>query len=302
MKILILTKSILNPFNRRLHFEFLQRLKKWVDVEVCEVIRDNKGPVIVGKKKGKDLYYDYKPDVILMHFHNQLLDGFLKGIPCLKVMIAVDLYKYSDFEWHRNNEFDLIAHRGFYPDKIPIPSVWLPFAADQNEFKPNPLVGRKKRVGFVGNYLSPIYKVRRRALELLDAEGDLLEWHKDLLLGVKYTSFMRSTELGLHTSPIFTPHAKLFEFIASGTVVITNEFGGERNLFGEDSFIKFKDNCSDLIGEVKGALGDLDLIDEKAERAYDIFLEKHTTERRVLELYGHLKNLSEGKETENKWM
>ena len=313
MKVVHITPSFKDEtsYNYRINIGFLKKLSKY-----CDFIS------IEGYGKGitlwnaKTLYDMHKPDVMILGAHADCLTSYFAEVPCLKVMVAVDYMKMAlrgNLYWYHSNKFDLVIHRGYYDKEmfdrnVGIPSTWLPYSADDKVFYPTK-VPKVNKVGFVGTtgIGTKYYKQRQEAIKSLDEAG-LIEYSKERIVGSeypkalrKYTAYLTDTKLG--RSEIYSPHAKAFEIMASGSILLTSPFGNMDLFFsGKDSMVTYKNDCSDIVSKAKELLEDKDRAEEIAINGHKDFLEKHTDELRVKELYGHLKNLLEGREVENKWM
>lgn len=300
MRILLLTKKYKNPHNRHLHFDFLMKLNGLCEVIPKQIVGySGDGPSVTAE----ELYESYRPDIMMIHFHGRHLNGYFKKVPCAKVMVAVDSYKDGVRAWYKSNDFDLIVQRGTYNTDWfkGFPMVWLPFSADHKRFVPDPSVTRHDMVGFAGNWESPIYIWRRRALQKLEEAG-LLIWPDGMLSPELYEKFLRTVVMGLTSTEISTPHAKVFEMMASGTIVLTSSFIGETELFGtEKCYVKYEETCADIVEKATEVLNDKDLTKEIAVNAYKVFIQKHTDSCRLHELHVHLRNLMSGKPVEKVW-
>ena len=256
----------------------------------------------------EELYSDYKPDAMLLLAHSDVLDGYLKDIPCLKVMIAVDYRKIVErnkFYWYKNNQFDIVIQRGVYDIEsfqkhIGIPSVWVPYSADEKEFYPTKW--KIPKVGFTGTTSSSSYTQRSKAIELLEQENLINNGGK--IGGIKYAPFLRLhtamlTDTMLGNSGIRSPHAKMFEIMASGSTLLSPGF--DHNFLSEDCMVKYRDDCSNIAEKGKWILDNKDECDIISKNGYNEFLKTHTDTIRIKELYNHISNMSEGKEIVRKW-
>jgi hypothetical protein len=255
----------------------------------------------------KELYNKYKPDAILLLAHSNILDGYLKNIPCLKVMIAVDYRKIerdNKFYWYDNNQFNLVIQRGAYNIKsfqknIGISSVWVPYSADEKEFYPS--ISKVNKIGFTGTTSNTSYAQRRKALQLLEKEN--LVNNTGRLNGEGYSTFLRIHRGMLTDTQTMdgrrSPHAKMFEILASGSVCLTPEF--DYNFLSKDCYVKYKDDCSNIIDKAKWILTNETECDTISRNAYNEFLNYHTDTIRIKEVYEHINNMLKGKSLEKKW-
>jgi hypothetical protein len=290
--------------NYRINIGFINKLNTLCEYYGIQAY-NRKGVIYTAE----ELYEKYKPDAMLLLAHSNLLDGYLKDIPCLKVMISVDYRKIEErkkFYWYKNNQFDLVIQRGIYDNgsfekNIGIPSVWLPYSADEMEFYP--VKERIPRIGFTGTTSQSSYAQRRKALQLLEQEN--LINNSGRLSGMGYSYFLRIhrailTDTRLGKSSIYSPHAKAFEIIASGSVLLTPPTNIE--ILPKDCYIEYKNDFSDIIEKAEWILTNKDGCDRISKNAYNEFLKNHTDTVRIKELYGNIKSMLEGKELVKKWM
>jgi glycosyltransferase involved in cell wall biosynthesis len=248
----------------------------------------------------------YNPDVVMCHAHHPYLQGYMsKFTKCLKVMIAVDSWKMvksNDPSFYIDNKFDLIVYRSAYDKEFHKKSgaeegVWLPFSASEKEFYPS----RSKRnniVGFVGT-VTPIYKQRIEAINILK-KNNLIDF-RGTILGDDYAKYLRNITVGLTSANNECIHGKVFEMMASGTVVLSPQMKYGEMLFGSGSYIPFKQDCSDIVEKASYILKDKEAQKEISTKAYDIFLKSHTDNIRIKELYGHITNMIEGHTINRIW-
>jgi len=297
----------LGAIDWRINIDFINQLDNYAD-EFRQIAAYDRDHVITS---AEDIYKTFKPDAILLLAHSKTLDSYLKNIPCLKVMIAVDYYKIirdNRYDWYKNNNFDLVVQRGVYDLKhfnehIGMPSVWLPFSADEKEFKIFNS-DRKNMIGFIGTLAGEgKYVQRKKAIGNLEDHGLI-----DNLGRVgknNYSEYLSSyiamlTDTAITNTNIRSPHAKMFEMMASDTVCLSPDF--DHNFIPKDCYVEYKDDCSDVVERAKWILTHPDTCDIIRNNAYKEFLDKHTDKIRIKELYDHMDNLLKGKELEKKWM
>lgn len=307
MKIVLLTKKNRNILNSRININFLEKLSRYSNLIIL--------PAFVNKNDEKKLLVDpyetyekYKPDVIMCHAQTPLLNNwFKKDLKCLKVIIAVDFYKIiqknrSDF--YTSNNFDLVIHRSFIPNKhkkvMRSPSVWLPWSASHKEFYPIDFSKKILKIGFAGTCNIKSYPIRHAAINKLKKDSLLINYYKVIK---KYPNVLRR-HIGMLSSAEMGGllHAKAFEIMASGTVPLVNNFKGENILFeNKKCYIKYKNDVSDISSKAKWLIKNKDAAKQMSLNAREEIVKRHTDEIRIQELYGHLKNMIEGKELERKW-
>jgi hypothetical protein len=252
------------------------------------------------------LYQKFKPDIVICYAHAGHFDlDDIRKITCPKVCIEVDYYKSpkSKIGTYQRAKFDLILQRGsFRLPEFGIPTAWLPFSADTNVFSPLLKLRRKENcVGLAASINAPIYSQRKIAANKLQAAG-LLNICKRCFGDVKYSTFLRKTRIILTSTEINSPHGKLFETMASGSVALTSDFNGEQELFGSTPcFIKYRPDCSDIVEQAKFFITHPISYQELQLNSIKVFQEKHTDDIRLKELYQHLENLLQGKPVVKPW-
>ena len=292
-----------NKYNRRLHYDFISNLSNFSEHKI--ILKKNIGNINVVCKK-------YKPDAIIHYAQRYFEQGHrnylnLPNFPCLKVLILVDAHKLKKnkvgqkFEYI--NSYHFVVQRGTYTDKrIKCPSVWLPFSADENIFVPIEYDKKIKKIGFAGTLNSTIYKQRRTAVSKLNA-NNLLVYQKDgsRIIGDAYTEFLKKYVGCLTSTELNSPHGKTFEIMGSGSVLLTSPFYGEKELFGDNTFVKYKADCSDIVEKAKWIIDNPEESKEISDNAYKIFKERHTDKLRAEELFLNIENLLTGKSVIKKW-
>ena len=276
--------------NFRINIGFINKLSTLCDYYPIQAY--NRDGII---HTAEELYERFNPDAILLLAHSDVLDGYLKDIPCLKVMVAVDYRKIEErrkFYWYKNNQFNLVIQRGLYDvdsfnKNIGIPSVWLPYSANEKEFYPSK--EKINKIGFTGTTSASSYAQRRKALQLLESENLINNSGK--LMGNGYSTFIRVhramlTDTKLGNSNINSPHAKAFEILASGSVLLSPPM--DKQIFPKDCYIEYKEDCSDIIEKGKWILDNGPECDIIGKKGYEEFLKNHTDTVRVKELYNHI--------------
>jgi len=303
MRILLVYGANPKSKSRKINLDFIKKIGN-----LCTNFNILFAKDLMNQKKNMiDYYYDLKPDVMICYAktkkYNRLPSNIFRDLPCLKVMIEVD-YKKGMIPWYRKNKFNFIFKRGSYARRsnTGIPTTWLPFSADASLFKHSfDIEKRIKKVGFSAT-LNKAYTQRKKVVQKL--EEYKLVTIKKIYDPKEYANFLGSFLIGLDTPERrMTPHGKTFETIASGAVLLTGPFYGHNTLFdpSKKSFIQFGSKLEGLVKEVHKVINDIDLAKEIVKNSKQTFLERHTDEIRIKELYDHLQNLLKGKSIERKW-
>lgn len=291
----------------RLHLGFLENLRPHCkELIIYDRFKTFEGTRGRSNKKIKvdalKVYEKHKPDVAIVYSSWNIPPTFFTKLPCLKICIETDFYRYvkkQRFDWFIKNKFDYLIQRGaFSPKKNTsgIPMVWLPFSADTKEFYPGSK--RNNKIGFAGATKPPAYVQRRKAIAIL-SRAKLL-WNAGRNVG-QYPEFVRKCTGLLTSTESHSPHGKVFEAMASKTVVLTPPFYHENDLFEPNAFVKYKSDCSNIAQQARKIINEPKKTQNMADKAYKIFLEKHTHQKRAEELSNHLKNLLAGKDPEKYW-
>jgi glycosyltransferase involved in cell wall biosynthesis len=310
--ILVLTFWRRNYMSHRQNIGTLERLKQYCNINFYD--REN-----IELHKYNDLVEKHNPDIVIcygaMGFTE--MDKPFKSIKRCKICIEPDYHNFIGKEdWYRNNGFDYLFLRNANDtSKAGIPSVWWPWSADQNEFFPD---NRKRRniIGFAGSSVHELYVIRRKARDIL-LSNNLLEDKKKTIMASemsegmwkgewsdqgKYQKYLRSIKAILTSTENNGPFAKTFEAMSSETAILSSPIINKDLLFGnKQCYFEYKNNCGDVIEKANEILNNPELVKEVVMNAKEQFLEKHTTEIRVKELYDNLKRILESKEPIKKW-
>jgi hypothetical protein len=310
MKILILVGTKLNRFNHRINYGFIQKLSNFSDVQLEMHDRIS---MVRQKQNIKQIFERSKPDVLICYCHAGKLARlglaeYSSKISCPKIMIDVD-YSYNPLglqQIYKNNKFDLILQRGSFPSppNYPIPWAWLPFSADEKVFVPAKRFKRRINLIGFGGSVNRSYPVRSHAINLLRRSNLLSVCNS--CYGDKYYNFLRSyraylTSTEFARTNLYTPRGKMFEIISSRGLVLSNGFNSESNLGFDNCFVKYNHDCSDIIEKAKMIVTNLKFSLDMSTRAYTVFLQKHTDDIRIKELYDHIQNLIHGKPLVKPW-
>ena len=104
---------------------------------------------------------------------------------------------------------------------------------------------------------------------------------------VRYIKYLQSYLSHLNCGSVFNIEtAKMFEIMACGSVLLTNETDkdGLKDLFYKDSYCTYKEDYSDLIIKVNRIIKDKEYRKYITTRAIKCIGERHTHEIRIKEL------------------
>ena len=173
----------------RLQSDFILKLKNICDINVYgpeehKLNSESICPIKYNKYiTANDLIDELNPDIFLFHnitTFNRSKPRDLSKARVPIVLSEVDYFavpewckvqKVSIDKWFFDNRIDFLITRGPYRNCV-IPSVWLPFSVNEDEFYTDPCTdyfkNRKKDIGFIGSLGdNKYYDVRRKAVKFL---------------------------------------------------------------------------------------------------------------------------------------
>ena len=268
-------------------------------------------------KKGIDIKKEFDFDVIIMDNKNrfaysqtykerkakvprvfwlkpEFFDG-LDNIP--KVFLEGDYHLHfrmnrpEEKGWYKKRKVDLLLVRHlsalkYHKDKS-IDIQWFPCSVNTNIFKPNPEIQRKNKLCLIAGYGTNYYNYRNTAGKILKKEN-LIDIYNKRFLGIEYPKNLQSYICHISGSSIreITP-AKMFEIMASGSVLFTDEGDeyGLKELFPDGSYVTYnKLTYEDVIEKGKKIIDDARFRNNITTKALQCIQEKHTHEVRAQEL------------------
>lgn len=211
-----------------------------------------------------------------------------------KVILEEDYHYEKSDRWYHEYKIDLVIQRHYanYIKQFELGQTmtqWLPFSVNPEIFKPNPNIQKTNRIAFTGNHNPTVYPFRNNAKEILK-KHNLLHDYGNRAREALYIECLQNYVSHLCGSSIYhvTP-AKIFEIMACGSVLFTNESKnyGLEQLFSEGSYVTYKENFSDLLQKANFILNDKKARDSIAQVGRSEILKNHTDEVRVR----HLKDI-----------
>jgi len=236
----------------------LEDKKDFKDLLLCEY---NSHKLMVDLKKE----FDY--DIIILDCWNRAytdvnikklwIPNDFASINVPKIVIEGDYHNIKNPKWYMDFNFNAIFHRHKTNVErankdIPIKNIWLPISIDTNIFKPNPNIVRTNKICAVGEFDAKVYEYRKRVYKILNQQN-LIE-RKSLLREEKYIICLQSYISHLSCSSIYDLNiAKMFEIMASGSVLLTDECknSGIAELFPENSYCTYQRDCTNLINKAQ---------------------------------------------------
>jgi hypothetical protein len=225
----------------------------------------------------------------------QWLPADINSITVPKVMIEEDYHYEVDNNWYKET-VDLVLQRHYHNCKVAnergyIKNIWFPFSVDTDVFKPDGN-SRINKVCFSGSSTSGIYNYREIAKQKLLESGLLSNYEQknrdnDYLLCLqKYVSHLSGC-----SKYCITP-AKMFEIMASGSVLLTNQCGtdyGMDHLFSGNSYVSYSEIGHDIVTKVNILISDEGMVRDIIKSALLDINERHTDTIRIGQLLEILK-------------
>lgn len=265
MKILWLYRYIKEyDFDNWLHMKFVEYIAKSQEMEIVaygpdlNLVYGTVSPIEYNPEITlEQLCERFKPNVIVlntksrmfMHYNphtEQAFDcwlpkDFTKFNKLPKVVIEEDYHYEKHDKWYQEVGINLILQRHYNSSlrQQNVPMIWFPFSVDTTIFKPNPEINRIRKIGFAGS-LNAAYPERGMFKKIIEPHGLLDIFQCKEKIGSNYIEFLQSYLFVLSGISHFniTP-AKMFEIMASGAIMLTNNDGHLNKLFNEDSFIVY---------------------------------------------------------------
>lgn len=218
-----------------------------------------------------------------------------------KIVLEEDYHYETDDSWYKEMGIDLILQRHYsqVARQQHVPMKWLPFSVDTNVFNDrNSFVevrgrrvsvpdsgNRQKKFAMVGNDADAAYVYRRSAIQRL----------ADLKLGVSFSGSKKVDGEYLEVLRQYIGYvscgsiyeitaAKNFEIMASGGVLLTNQFVGIDLLFPTSTYMSYKTDLSDLEMKANMVLTDNQLRHSIVMRAHHCINQRHTHPIRTQEM------------------
>lgn len=303
-------------FDNWLHLKFVESLKAYPDLEVLAY-----GPGIVdGYPHLTTLPYDSKitADDIKRHFnfdaiilntksrmfahydphkriaHNEWLPTKWSLMDVPKIMIEEDYHYEHNDDWYRENRVDLILQRHYSQSlrQQTVPMKWFPFSVDTNVFNPHTAHSRNNKICFAGSTNRDVYKYRYNACETLKRASLIDVFANGAKHGAGYVRVLKDyiSHLSCSSTFMLTP-AKMFEIMASGSVLLTNENDDLKLLFPEGSYCTYKSDSSNIVGVARSIINDRSSSEEIAKKGIEAIRTRHTHQVRIGELIGIINSL-----------
>ena len=314
-------------FDAHLHLKFAEYLSKYPEVELLvygpeiqhgyphltkvpyredltigQIYKEAKlklPQVIICDTKSR-MFMDYDPHPWAMKANGMWIPKDFKEVDIPKVCLAEDSHYEKDNDpWYEQMGFDLVLERHYsqYLRPHTLECKWLPFSVDTNVFRPNiePLESKRiKKLCFVGSYQDPAYRIRFSACNILNKPNvNLIDVyaHKEKC-GYQYVDCLRDYISHLSCNSIHNlTSAKMFEIMASGSVLFTNESPGLKELFPDNAYVAYKENLRNLVDKAQEICSNVGQSAEIAKNGVKCIQERHSHDVRIKELLNIIKEI-----------
>ena len=270
------------------------------------------------KKTGLDIKKDFDFDVVIMDNKARFVytrtaaesrarkprrfwlnPEFLNGLDNTpKVFLEGDYHQQMAMEnrfpdekkWYEKRKIDLLLVRHLnnliYSKESSVPLVWFPCSVDINIFKPNLKIERVNKVCLIRGY-GKVYYIYRHLMGDILKPTKLIKTYNDRLLGQDYINCLQSYVSHISGSSIkFITAAKMFEIMACGSVLLTDEGNeyGLKELFPNNSYCTYKRDGSDIISKAQKIINEPEYRKYITTNAAKCIANKHSHKIRAKEL------------------
>jgi hypothetical protein len=201
--------------------------------------------------------------------------------------------------WYQQQNIDLILQRHYSQSlrQDVVPMRWLPFSVDVDVFKPHHKTTRIPMVGFAGSSNCAAYQIREKACNELNKHGLVRVFNgPSKRTGMAYVECLQQYLAHISCSSTYRlSTAKMFEIMASGSVLLTNRNPDLELLFPAGSYCAYKDDCSDVVDIAKRLIANPIESDLIASDGRDAIFSKHTHVIRIRQLLDIIKELQHSK-------
>ena len=226
----------------------------------------------------------------------------LNNIPIVMIEGDFHLHKneYLSNRWFLPNQINLILHRHYnnflLGNKIfpQIKQIWFPCSVNTDIFKPNPLIKREPLIcSLLYGFAPEVYPYRRMATKILEKEK-LTKDYRYYLKDKKYPECLQSYISHINCSSIHhIDTAKMFEIMASGSVLFTDEGDdyGLQKLFPKNTYCTYNRNGNDVLFKGKKIINETAYRDYLTANGLQCINKKHTHNIRANELINIIKGI-----------
>jgi hypothetical protein len=208
-----------------------------------------------------------------------------------RIVIEEDYHYEKDDIWYREQNIDLILQRHYSQSlrQDVVPMRWLPFSVDVDVFKPNDEIPRIPMIGFAGSSNCSAYQIRERACNELNKHRLVRVFNgPSRRTGMGYVECLQQYLGHISCSSTFRlSTAKMFEIMASGSVLLTNRNDDLPLLFPDNTYCPYSDDGTDVVKTAQSLIDDPGYAKNIADLGRKCILERHSHQIRINQLLAH---------------
>lgn len=264
------------------------------DVTMDELYEKFKFDTIIICTKSR-MFLDYLPKNAMGNTRGEIRSGewlpkdFNSFDKARKVVWEEDYHYEADDSWYKEVGIDIVFQRHYvnvdYGNSFNsgVRHMFLPFSVDtklfcdRNQFRTN-------MITYTGSVNNMYYTDRTMAVAMLKQRSLITKDSPKRKENQDYVNDLNNYVCHLSgQSAYYILPAKIFEIASSGSLLLTtaNPKTGMDLVFPENTYIKFADDCSDLISKADFILSNRNEVKAITERAKKHILENHTHEIRT---------------------
>jgi len=243
-------------------------------------------------------FLDYLPKFAMGNTRGEIREGcwlprdFASFNRAIKTCWEEDFHYEEDDSWYAQNGINLILQRHYVnvpfgnTFKNGVKHIFFPFSIDTTVFKD---LGqpRQNLITYVGSVNNMYYVDRTKAVGLLKEARMITQDSPKKKEDQEYIRDLNSFICHLSgQSAYYILPAKIYEIAASGSLLFTsaNPKTGMELVFPSDTYVKYEDDCSDVIEKAAWILTHNQEVKDIVSRAKKHVQENHTHEIRTEQL------------------
>jgi len=260
-----------------------------------DLLQTYKSDAVILMTKAK-MFRNYRPESLYgPGEHDCWLPADFAKVDIPVVVLEEDYHYETDDKWYQEMGVDVILqrHKCSSLRQTNVPMRWFPFSVDHTTFKCDGRV-RHNKVSFVGSYRHAAYPVRKTAIKKLEGTDYFCMRGRRRVVGADYVNELRAyiSHLCCTSKYSITP-AKIFEIMASGSVLFINDDPQLRELFEGDCYVTYDNACSEVVAKARWLTEHMPESYRKTlvVNATKQILEKHTHDVRIQELLAIIRGI-----------
>ena len=244
------------------------------------------------------MFLNYLPKYAMGNTRGEIKEGFwLPRDFCsfnksIKTVLEEDAHYEADDSWYKELGIKFVLQRHYVNVEFMnsfnsgVKHIFFPFSVDTNLFRDTGQP-RQNLITYVGSVNNMYYVDRTKAVAVLKEVRMITQDSPKRKEDQEYVKDLNSFVSHLSgQSAYYILPAKIYEIAASGSLLFTsaNPKTGMDLVFPPDTYVKFEDDCSDIISKASFILTERDQVKEIVSRARKHVLENHTHEIRTKQL------------------